>query len=513
MPVALQWCVFVLFAVASGILCTYGLHLLWLTWLFRRRLAAARASHKATVDRYTAGREDHRWPVVTTQVPLYNEADVAARVIAAVTAMDYPAGRHEIQILDDSTDDTRQIVDDAVVRAAAAGADIKVIRRADRAGYKAGALAHALTTARGTHVAIFDADFVPPVGFLRRAVALIEADDELACVQGRWAHLNRDESWITEAQALGIDMHFTIEQGARAWNGLMMNFNGTAGLWRKAAIVDPAVGGWSGDTLTEDLDLSYRTQLAGWRITYDIDLACPAELPGHIAALKSQQRRWATGSIQTAVKLLPRIWRSPLDLRTRVEATLHLTHYGAALCMLVLAVVARPIFSLFATGDWFGGWYWAFWGTIGFAAVAPSATYSYARWVLEGGSALRVLPAMIVLGCGLCLNNALAVLRGLRTVGGEFVRTPKSGSHARGTRRSSYRPMTSRVWAIELVLGAYTAACFILYLQAFHSPFSIFMFFYALGFAIIGWLSRPMRSGEAPTLGGSVSTMAATGGR
>jgi cellulose synthase/poly-beta-1,6-N-acetylglucosamine synthase-like glycosyltransferase len=512
-PIVLQWCVFLLFALASGILCTYGLHLLWLTILFRRRLSAARAAHRETAERYTTGRADDDWPVVTTQIPLYNEADVAARVIAAVAAIDYPRERHEIQILDDSTDATRTIVDEAVARAAAAGADIKVVRRADRSGYKAGALAHALATARGEHVAIFDADFVPPVDFLRKAVAVIEADDNLACVQGRWAHLNRGESWVTEAQALGIDMHFTIEQGARAWNGLMMNFNGTAGLWRKAAIDDPEVGGWSGDTLTEDLDLSYRAQLAGWRIAYDIDLACPAELPGSVSALKSQQRRWATGSIQTAVKLLPRIWGSALALRSKVEATLHLTHYGAALCMLVLAVVARPMFSLFATGDWFGGWYWAFWGTIGFAAVAPSLTYSYARYVLEGGSALRVLPAMIVLGCGLCLNNALAVLRGLRTVGGEFVRTPKSGSSGVRGRSSTYRPLASRVWAIELVLGAYTAACFVLYLQAFHSPFSVFMFFYAIGFALIGWHSRPMRPDETPPLAATVPSVIPSGGQ
>jgi cellulose synthase/poly-beta-1,6-N-acetylglucosamine synthase-like glycosyltransferase len=354
-------------------------------------------------------------------------------------------------------------------------------------------------------VAVFDADFVPPSFFLRTAVPLLEASPDLACLQGRWSHLNRDESWLTKAQALGIDGHFAIEQGARAWNGLMLNFNGTAGVWRKAAIEDPKVGGWSGDTLTEDLDLSYRAQLAGWKLDYCLDLPCPAELPGTVSALKSQQRRWATGSIQVACKLLPRIWRAPLSLGKKVEATLHLTHYSVALWMLLLALVARPMLLAFTDGRLFHRWFWLAWTVILFSAFAPSLTYAYARYSLGGRwSGLRTIPSMLILGCGMCVNNSLAVVRGLFMHGGEFVRTPKSGSAGAKAQVSSYRVAQSGMWLVEIALGLYSLLSFVVYFKEYHRCFSFFLLLYAIGFCLVGWLSRPRRASVPSTKGGSI---------
>ena len=515
------WGVLALFAFATLALVVYGLHLYVLLVLFRRRVKGKQALQTEIIESFHRDRAEASWPVVTTQLPIYNEMDVARRIINAAARIEYPAGKHEIQVLDDSDDATRAIVDETAERLRALGIDVKVVRREDRSGYKAGALAHGLRSARGEYVAIFDADFIPPEDFLHKAVPLLEAEPKLACLQGRWAHLNRDESWLTEAQALGIDGHFAIEQGARAWNGLMMNFNGTAGVWRRAAIDDPEVGGWSGDTLTEDLDLSYRAQLAGWKLDYCLDLECPAELPGTVAALKSQQRRWATGSIQVACKLLPRIWRSPISLGEKIEATLHLTHYSVALWMLVLALVARPMLFVFTDDRILQQWFWVFWMGVLMSALAPSLVYAYARYTLVGRwNGFKTIPSMLILGCGMCVNNTLAVLRGLYLQGGEFVRTPKSGSDAQSAKFSSYQLAQSRMWCIELMLGAYSLISFVVYVTANHMGFSVFLLLYAIGFCLIGWLSRPQRriepsAASAPVgalLGAEVSPAETPGG-
>lgn len=480
------------FLISTLALAIYGVHLYVLLYLFRRRQRGVRAAQAATIEGY-ANTVAKDWPIVTSQIPIYNERDVASRVIEAIANMDYPAGRHEIQILDDSDDETCDLVDIAVEKLRDRGTNARVVRRANRKDFKAGALANGLTVAEGKYIAIFDADFVPPSDFLRRAIPLLEPDDNMACLQGRWSHLNEQESWLTRAQSLGIDGHFAIEQGARAWNNLLMNFNGTAGVWRKAAIEDPRVGGWSGDTLTEDLDLSYRVQLAGWRIDYCLDLPCPAELPNTVKALKAQQRRWATGSIQVARKLLPRIWRrdSGLTLAQKWEATLHLTHYSVAVWMLILAVIARPMLIFSAAADpAISYWLGVAWVGVLLSAVAPTVTYVYARYSLGGGlSALRIVPSMFVVGMGLCLNNAIAVVRGLTLRGGEFVRTPKSGSNARVKRTSLDRPVQDNLWIMELVLGIYASVSFIIIGSS--SALSIFLLLYAAGFLIIGWRSRP----------------------
>lgn len=494
------WIVVGLFAVATGALAVYGLHLYVLLLLFRRRAKEVRANQRTIVETYQNRTADGDWPVVTSQIPLYNEMDVADRIIRSVASLDYAPGKHEIQVLDDSDDESDAIVDRVVADLRSAGIDIKIIRREDRIGFKAGALAKGQRQARGEYLCIFDADFVPPKSFLRQAIPLIAESPDLACLQGRWAHLNLDESWLTRAQGLGIDGHFAVEQGARAWNGLMMNFNGTAGIWRKKAIEDPAVGGWQGDTLTEDLDLSYRAQLAGWRIDYCFDLACPAELPGDINAFKSQQRRWATGSMQVAVKLLPRIWRSPLTLGQRIEATLHLTHYSVAVWMLILALVARPMLMVWMQDRALGAWFWGMWGVILISAVAPATVYGYARWVLGGGwSGVRMVPQLVVLGCGMCVNNSLAVLKGLTTRGGEFVRTPKSGNQRERHRRSSYSPVQTHLWAVEIALGFYSLFSFFYYLRSDRWAVSVFLLIYGVGFLTVGWMSRPVRASDDVT--------------
>jgi len=482
-----------LFMVSTAMLSVYGLHLYILLFLFHRRRSVKGAEQRAFVDHYLANTPEREWPGVTTQIPIYNEADVATRVMEAVAAMDYPRGKHSIQVLDDSTDETRLLVDRTARRLREQGVDIEVLHRDNRQGFKAGALKAGLAHCRHPLVAIFDADFVPPKDFLRRAVPLLARDEKVACVQGRWAHLNQEESWLTKAQSVALDAHFAVEQGARAWNGLMMNFNGTAGIWRKAAIEDPAVGGWSADTLTEDLDLSYRVQLAGWRIDYCLELACPAELPSTISALKAQQRRWATGGVQTAIKLLPRIWRSSLGLSHKIEATLHLTHYAVYLWTLMLALLARPMLAMV---DPLPFW-WCFvfgWGLMILTVVASPIVYGYARYHLGGGlGGVRMTPVMLLLGTGLSINNALAVIRGLYVRGGEFVRTPKSGSTRNARFTSRYKAQRfRRLWFAEMLIGAYCSATWAIYVTAVHGPaFSVFLAIYAVSFLTIGWISRP----------------------
>lgn len=491
------WTIFVVFTVATLAMAMYGLHLYVLVFLFRSRVKGTHQKQSEIIESWHRDTNREDFPAVTTQIPIYNEQDVSRRIIEAVVSIDYPTDKHEIQVLDDSDDHTCAIVDQ-VVESLAQKFDIKVIRRSDRKEYKAGALAVGLQSAKGKYVAIFDADFVPPVDFLHKAIPLLEENTRLACLQGRWGHLNRSESWLTEAQALGIDGHFAVEQGARAWNGLMMNFNGTAGIWRKEAIEDPNVGGWSGDTLTEDLDLSYRAQLAGWKLDYCLDLVCPAELPNTANAFKSQQRRWATGSIQVARKLLPRIWRSSISIGEKVEATLHLTHYSVAFWMLILALIARPMLMVIVDGRLFYYWFGWAWILVIMSAVAPSMVYTYARFSLGGRwSGLRIIPSMFVLGCGMCVNNSLAVIRGLFERGGEFVRTPKSGSEGTSAKASSYQVAHNHMWIIEILLGLYSAVSFVIYFNGFHRIYSVFLLMYAIGFLMIGIYSRP-RSKCAP---------------
>lgn len=386
----------------------YALHRLWLTGTGSR----PKPRDPRPEFHPTAG-VPPKTPIVCVQLPLYNEPAVAARVIAAASALDWPRDGLEIQVLDDSTDETADICAAAVAALRARGLDARHLRRANRAGFKAGALAHGLAAARGDLLLVLDADFVPPPDFLRRTVPAF-VDPTVGCVQARWGHLNRATSALTETEALILDGHFVVEQTARHRAGRFFNFNGTAGVWRRAAI--DAAGGWSADTLTEDTDLSYRAQLAGWRLVYLPDVAAPAELPAAMPAFQSQQFRWAKGQTQVARKLLCRVFRAPLPVATKIEAAFHLTGNVAyvillALCLLAPFALGRP-------------------RAIDVALAAVTLASHAAFYVVSQRSwrALVRLPSVMAVCAGLCVSQARAVIEGLVGRASEFVRTHKDGS-------------------------------------------------------------------------------------
>jgi cellulose synthase/poly-beta-1,6-N-acetylglucosamine synthase-like glycosyltransferase len=395
------------------------------------------------------------WPVVTIQLPIYNEMYVVDRLVDAVCAIDYPRERLEIQVLDDSTDETREIAELSVSRQAARGFDIKYIHRVTRTGFKAGALEAGLQTARGEFIAIFDADFVPPRSFLRDTVPYFQ-DPRTAVVQARWGHLNQGYSLLTKVQAVLLDGHFVLEHGGRNRSGCFFNFNGTAGIWRRVAIAD--AGGWQHDTLTEDLDLSYRTQLRGWKFVFLPDLVSPAEVPVEMNAFKSQQHRWAKGSIQTCRKLLPHILLADLPLKVKVEAFFHLTANFNYLLMVVLSALMFPAMVV----RYEMGWSEMLLIDIPLFAAATLSVFNfylmsqreaYADWRTR----LKYLPVVMAIGIGLSVNNAKAVLEALFGEPGEFARTPKYGiertqddwHHKRYHQSTPVQPF------VELALGLY----------------------------------------------------------
>ena len=428
-------------------------------------------------------------PVVTTQLPIYNEINVAERVIRAACAMTYPAGRHQIQVLDDSTDETRRIVDRVASQCRAGGCDVTVLRRSRRTGFKAGALAEGMAAARGELLAVFDADFVPPTDYLEKSVPFFLADPAVGLVQARWGHLNRTRSLLTRAQAIGIDGHFMVEQAARNWNGLYMNFNGTAGIWRRSAVID--AGGWQSDTLTEDMDLSYRVQLAGWKTVFLPDLVVPAEIPEDVAAFKSQQFRWAKGSMQTAVKLLPSVFRARLPVFVKIQAFFHMTHYLVHPLMAALALLALPVllwvhlplpaavFAAVAAG-------------LVFSLAAPSALYLTAQRAAhpDWGRRMLCLPGLVAVGVGIALSNTRAVAEALAGKKSPFVRTPKRGSQP--IRR--YRTGFSAMAVGEILFGLYCAASFGVYLAAGKYLVGPFLGLYAAGFLFVGLLTAAQRA-------------------
>ena len=429
---------------ASILLALFGAHRLSLARHYVRRVA----SRRPQIDRSTP-----RYPDVTVQIPLYNERYVAERCIRAAAALDYPTSRVEIQILDDSTDDTSSLVARLATELRTAGSRIVHIRRPSREGFKAGALGEGLRRASGELIAIFDADFVPEPDFLRRVVGEF-ADPTVGMVQARWGHLNRHASVLTRAQALQLDAHFTIEHGVRQEAARFFNFNGTAGVWRRAAV--ESAGGWRSDTLTEDLDLSYRAQLAGWRFVYRDDIEVPAELPVEVAAYRLQQQRWAQGGIQTARLLLPRILRAKVKPVVKLEAAFHLL---AHLCYPLLVVVALAGFP----AGWMAG---ASSRAFVFAADAALLTFAIVSLGIFYGVAARartsgwwqvlMVPVILVLGAGISLGQTAAVARGLLSHRTPFRRTPKyrlAGGADVSWRRAVYRVSASGAAVLECVAG------------------------------------------------------------
>ena len=428
-------------------------------------------------------------PRVTVQLPIYNEMYVADRLIEAVCRIDYPRERLEIQVLDDSTDETRSVAELAVRRFAAQGVDIKYYHRADRSGFKAGALEAGLKAARGEFVAIFDADFIPPPDFLTRIMPHF-ADGGIGMVQARWGHINRDYSLLTKIQAILLDGHFVLEHGSRNRGGLFFNFNGTAGIWRRVAITD--AGGWQHDTLTEDLDLSYRAQLRGWQFVFLQDLVAPAEVPVEMNAFKSQQHRWAKGSIQTCRKLLPRILQSRLPLAVKAEAFFHLSANFNYLLMCVLSVLMAPSMVI----RYNMGWYEMLLIDLPlFVAATASVANFYmvcqrelhADWTTR----LKYLPFLMSIGIGLTVNNTRAVCEALFNRPSEFARTPKY--RIEGTEDEwigkKYRQNFTVQPMIELALGLYfTATVFYALSNGIYGTLP-FLVLFQMGFLYTGLLS------------------------
>ena len=486
--------ILVIYIAASIGLLIYGLNAYVMVGLMLPRRKKQAAADQEIRARFTPNDDD--LPLVTTQLPIYNEKNVVARLLQSVCAFDYPADRHEIQVLDDSTDETSLVVAELVAELRTAGHDIHHIRRQHRQGFKAGALAEGLLIAKGEFVAIFDADFVPPADFLRSTVPFLLADPRCCFVQTRWGHRNRNFSLLTELQSIGIDGHFVVEQAARAWHGLFFNFNGTAGIWRTEAISD--AGGWKADTLTEDLDLSYRALLRGWRPRYLLDYVTPAEVPTDINALKAQQRRWATGSIQCALKMLPTVLkRSDLSLFKKIQGALHLTHYLIHPLILTLTILVLPLVLLRGVA-FANAMTLPLVGVMLIAMFGPSTLYVISQAV-TGGRWLRsifLMPLLIGIGIGLAANNSLAVARALLGLkGGEFVRTPKLGEQAEthsGERRitaTGYRPPPSRLFVFEIFLGLWALGACASFVIAIGPGGGILLLIQALGFTAVGVLS------------------------
>ena len=395
-------------------------------------------------------------PRVTVQLPIFNELYVVERLLDSVSKLDYPRDLLDVQLLDDSTDETRELAAGLVAKLKERGFDIAHIHRHDRTGFKAGALENGLQSARGEYILILDADFVPSPDVLKRTVHYF-TDPKVGMIQTRWGHLNRTYSMLTRVQAMFLDGHLLLEQTGRNRSGRFINFNGTAGIWRKSCIVD--AGGWQHDTLTEDLDLSYRAQLKGWNFVFLPDLVTPAELPVDMNGFKSQQHRWTKGSIQTCKKLLPAVWRAELPLKVKVEATMHLTSNYAFLLLAAICILMHP-----STGGGTGG---SFWRTllldvpifitgslpaVVFYIVSQRELYPRSWW-----REVLYLPALLALTIGLAVNNAWAVIQAMVGHQSDFMRTPKYGiqSKTQSWKRSKYSAIKNVLPLIEVGFAAY----------------------------------------------------------
>lgn len=400
------------------------------------------------------------WPRVAVQLPVYNEMYVARRLIDAAARLDYPTDRLEIQVLDDSTDETVAVVEQAVEHWRAQGRDISHVRRPSRQGFKAGALAYGMELTNAEYLAVFDADFIPQPDFLRRTCPVLYADDSLAFVQTRWGHTNRGHSPLTMLQALSIDGHFAIEQYSRWRAGYCFNFNGTAGVWRREALAD--AGGWNWDTLTEDLDISYRAFLRGWRAAYLRDVEAPAELTASFAAYRRQQHRWARGSLQCAQKHVPAIWKSTvLPLWTKIQATLHLTGYCIHLLMLALCFLYPVLLAVSAQYpsllSLFG-----FMAVFNLAGLAPTVLFTSAQQQLNRRwwTMAPLVLLLSLLGAGMMLTTARAAWQSLSQAPGAFERTPKFGL---GGQRREWLRLRYELPVDKIVIAEYALCAFNLY--------------------------------------------------
>jgi len=472
-----------------AVLAVYGSHRYRMAFLYYRHKFAA-PTPKAKLEQL---------PPVTIQLPIFNEMYVVERLIDAECKIDYPRDLLEIQVLDDSTDETCPIARACVDRHRDQGVDIVYIHRENRHGFKAGALENGLKLAKGQFVAVFDADFVPSPDFLQKTVQFF-SDEQIGMVQVRWGHLNREYSILTQAQSVFLDGHFIIEHTARNRSGCFFNFNGTAGIWRRTTIQD--AGGWQHDTLTEDLDLSYRAQMKGWQFVFLPDVISPAEVPVDMNAFKSQQHRWAKGSIQTAKKLLPKILMSDLPFKVKREAFFHLSNNFAYLLMVLLSLlmplsmIVRFKHSLYGT---------LFLDLPFCISATLSVCFFYIATQRELGLSwwgrIKYLPFLMSLGIGLAINNAKAVIEAILNQESGFTRTPKTGSEGKTVRtvKKAYRGKKSWLPLVELAFGLYfTFAVYLAWDMGVYTSLP-FMVLFQVGFLYVGLSSLLQSRGGAPS--------------
>ena len=462
------------------ILSVYGIHRYYLTWLYLKNRGREPKPP----------RQFDSLPRVTIQLPIFNERYVIERLLEAVTKIDYPRELLEIQVLDDSTDETVMVASRLVSEYTRAGYPVSYHHRTNREGFKAGALAAGLKKATGEFIAIFDADFVPPPGVIREMVHYF-TDPKVGVVQGRWTWVNQPYSNLTEVEALLLDGHFVIEHGGRYSSGLFFNFNGTAGMWRRVAIED--AGGWEHDTLTEDTDLSYRAQLKGWKFVYDPRITCPSELPVEMNAFKTQQARWAKGLIQVAKKMLPAIWRSDQPRHIKMEATFHLTANIAYPLMLLFSLILLPAMIV----RFYQGWFQMLYLDLPLflaSTCSVSSFYMVAQRELhprDWWRAFRFMPFLMATGIGLAVSNAKAVLEALIGRQSEFVRTPKLHVEGRedNWERKKYLKRGGWIPAVELCLAVYFACTTVYSITSENYLTTPFLMLFFCGYSYMGTMS------------------------
>src|SRR6266487_6549777 len=467
--------------VVLTLLASYGIHRYTLVYLY----------YKKKKNRTTEPEQKFsELPRVTVQLPIFNEQYVVDRLLQAVCRLNYPREKLDIQLLDDSTDETADVARGLVEHYAAQGYPISYIHRTNRAGYKAGALHEGLKVAKGEFVAIFDADFVPPTDFLLRTIHHF-TQPKVGMVQTRWTHINRHYSFLTEVEAILLDGHFVLEHSGRARHDVFFNFNGTAGIWRRQAIEE--AGGWEHDTLTEDTDLSYRAQLKGWKFVYRQDIECPAELPVEMAAFKTQQARWAKGLIQTGKKILPRVLKSDQPFRVKIEAWYHLTANLSYPLMVVLSVLLLPAMVI----RFYQGWFQMLYIDL---PLFLASTFSISSFYLVSQRelfpktwprALLYLPFLMALGIGLTVTNTRAVLEALIGKQSAFARTPKYRVESRKDKiqATKYRKRLGWVPWIELLIGSYFAMTVYYALQNENYLTVPFLLLFVVGYWYTGLMS------------------------
>ncbi len=452
-------------------LSAYSLQALILTVLYLRHRRTAAPEADAALQ---------AWPKVAVQLPVFNERHVVERLIDAAAALDYPRDRLEIQVLDDSTDDTTALAEARAAYHRSRGVNVQVLRRPDRRGFKAGALAWGLAQTDAEFLAVFDADFRPRPDFLRRTIPVLLSQPDTGMVQTRWSHLNDEFSPLTRVQALALDGHFVVEQTARNRSGLLINFNGSGGVWRRACI--ETAGGWQDDTMTEDMDLSYRAQLAGWRMCYLPDVDAPAELPAQMEALKRQQRRWAQGSVQCLRKLSRSILTGRLSLSQKLMALLHISAYFTQPLLILLLLVTLPLL-------------WARQSTpallmvLGLASLGPPLLFVTAQVALyaDWRQRVRYFPALLAVATGLTWSTSRGVLQGLTRWGGTFRRTPKFKIEGRQGHwaHSNYRLAPD--WTVLGELGLMGYALATAAMAAARGQYALlpFLGLYVVGFGVV----------------------------